>query len=78
MAVDEQHSSVLAEQLILACWNDRNQHPPALSSDWLQGPWGEVLAAAEQRSRTGQQHVPLSTLLRVARDVAARQQAVAA
>lgn len=78
MAVDEQQRMVLAEQLILDCWSDRSQQPPALAPDWLQGPWGQVLAEAEQRSRTGQQHIPLATLLRVARDLASRQQACAA
>lgn len=66
-----------AHQVLLAEWEQRGQQPVAAGSDWLQGPWGEVLAAVEQRSRSGADHLPLATLLHAARELARQAQASA-
>lgn len=59
-------------------WQRRGMSPEAIDGSWLDGLWGEVLAAVEQRSRSGDAHIPLRELLAAARSLAAEETAAVA
>jgi hypothetical protein len=66
-----------AQQLLRNEWQLRGEAPAAQGADWLQGTWSEVLSAVELKSRSGEDHLPLSVLLKAAREMAVSQAAVA-
>lgn len=73
----ESHQSISvterAQALLQTEWQLRGEAPASQGADWLRGTWSEVLSAVELKSRSGDDHLPLSVLLKVARDMAAPQ-----
>lgn len=65
-----------ATDLLLQLWARRGEEPPVAGADWLQGPWGEILAAAEMETRAAPQHLPIALLLSEARALAQGAQTV--
>ena len=59
-----------AQALLQHEWQQRGEAPAPQGADWLQGSWSEVLSAVELKSRSGDDHLPLSVLLKVARQMA--------
>ena len=62
-----------AQEMLRSEWSQRGELPLANAADWLRGPWSDVLTAVELKSRSGSEHLPLSLLLQVARDMACSQ-----
>ncbi|TVR42517.1 MAG: hypothetical protein EA402_11550 [Planctomycetota bacterium] len=65
----------VACQALLEEWARRGQSPAPLIGAWLDGIWGDVLAAVELRSRSGDSHIPLAELLQAARCLGQQQAA---